>query len=70
MVSPEGVFELIPVDLRSGFSGAAPVVGDGVGERKGERKLRCKAGCEAREPLKIVKKMEPTGLQCGKRRAK
>jgi hypothetical protein len=35
MVPPEGVFGWILVNLRSGFSGAAPVVGDGEGERKG-----------------------------------
>jgi len=34
MVPPEGVFEWILVDLRFEFSGAAPVAGDGEGERK------------------------------------
>jgi hypothetical protein len=33
MIPPEGVFGWMLVDLRSGFSGAALVVGDGEGER-------------------------------------
>jgi hypothetical protein len=33
MIPPEGVFGWMLMDLRSGFSGAAPAVGNGEGEQ-------------------------------------